>query len=205
MSIGSLKNKHTKQRIIYWCELCLAGCVGQVAPRSMRWQSMLIPGEYAMQCNRFVVAAFAVVVIGPFLLGNGSPVLRDARFTVTGVELSGPTTIANGTSASYTVKATIHRDSIPAGDVIAAPPSIRLAIYSGGAQLTFADVTFPPHANSVTDVLTLFCQSGEVRGNVAGSGHGGRGQFLWWSWDDPAEVRGHLNETESMPMRVQCR
>ena len=146
-----------------------------------------------------------------FLMGlGGTPTLRDARFAVTGVNINGPTSITNGGSANYTVTATITRDGIAANAQITGtqgppPPRIRPSIYVGNTQLTFAEVNIPPNVNTVTATLRLSCTNNEVRGSSAGSGHGGRGQFLFWSWDDPAEIKGHLNEKESGVLRVLCR
>ena len=58
---------------------------------------------------------------------------------------------------------------------------------------------------TVTATLSLPCVNNAVRGSAGRSGHGGRAQFLFWRWDDPAEIRGHLNETESTALRVMCR
>lgn len=157
-----------------------------------------------------VLGLVAVVAATPVLLGIGSsPTLRDARYAVTSVSIAGPTRISNGGSATYTVTANINRDGIAQNAQIVGtqgppPPRIRPAIYSGGAQLTFAEVNIPPNVNTVTVSLTLSCVNNEVRGDRAGSGHGGRGQFLWWSWDDPADIKGHLNEKESESLKVLC-
>lgn len=150
-----------------------------------------------------------LVAIGLMGVG-GTPTLRDARFAVNNVTLNGPATIANGGSANYTVTATITRDGIAANAQIPGtqgppPPRIRPSIYVGNTQLTFTEVNIPPNVNTITATLRLSCVNNEVRGNVAGSGHGGRGQFLFWSWDDPAEIKGHLNERESGILRVLCR
>lgn len=141
---------------------------------------------------------------------GGAPTLRDARFAVASVSLTGPSTITNGGSATYTVTATITRDGIGANAQIVGtqgppPPRIRPSLYSGGTQLTFNEVDIAPNVNTIISTLTLSCRNNEVRGDKAGTGHGGRGQFLWWSWDDPAEIKGHLNEKESTVTKVLCK
>lgn len=153
----------------------------------------------------------AICLLTLFMMGiGGTPALRDGRFAVSSVTMTGPATIPNGGSANYTVTAVIVRDNIAANAQIIGtqgppPPRIRPAIYSGNTQLTFNEVNVPPNVNTITSTLTLSCRNNEVRGNVAGTGHGGRGQFLWWSWDDPAEIKGHLNERESSVIKVLCR
>ena len=151
------------------------------------------------------------IFAAPLLMGLGSsPPLRDARFAVSSVNLAGPATISNGGSANYTVTASIQRDGIAANAQITGtqgppPPHIRPSIFAGNAQLTFSEVNVPPNVNTVTATLTLSCSNSEVRGDRAGSGHGGRGHFLWWSWDDPAEIVGHLNEKDSGSIKVLCK
>lgn len=160
---------------------------------------------------RHPVAALAVlcVYLGPSSsMANGTPPsLADERFYVGSVEIAGPTTIPNGGSASYTLTVNITRNNVAlAAPIIGTqgppPPRIRPALYVGSTQLTFNEVTIPPYQNSFTTTLALSCVNNEVRGNIAGSGHGGK---TWWGQDDPAEVKGHLNETESTPIRVLCR
>jgi hypothetical protein len=164
-----------------------------------------------MKTYRLVVGSVSLTVLAPLLMGLGSsPPLKDVRFAVTSVTLAGPATIPNGGSANYTVTATINRDGIAANATIVGtqgppPPRVRPSIHVGNTQLTFADVDVLPNVNTISTSLTLTCSNNEVRGDVAGSGHGGTGQFLWWSWDDPAEIKGHLNERESKKTRVLCR
>lgn len=140
---------------------------------------------------------------------GGTPTLRDARFAVVSVDITGPATIRNGSSETYTVTATINRDKVGLNELIVGtqgppPPRIRPAIFAGNTQLVFDEVNVPAGTNTVTARLTLSCNNNEVRGAQAGSGHGGQGRFLFWSWQDPAEIKGHLNETESSPVRVLC-
>jgi len=152
---------------------------------------------------RFVAGSLSVLMLAPFLLGVGSsPPLRDVRFAITGVTIAGSATIPNGASANYTVTANIQRDGIAQNVMI---DRVRLSIYSGNTQLAVFDTSIPPNTNTISANIPLSCTNNEVRGDKAGSGHGGRGQFLWWSWDDPAEVKGHMNEKESAPIRIQCR
>lgn len=164
-----------------------------------------------MKNHTVLFSLISALLAALFLMGIGStPSLRDARYAVSNVSLNGPASIPNGGSANYTVTAAIVRDGIAANAQIVGtqgppPPRIRPSLYSGGTQLTFAEVNVPPNVNTITATLTLTCTNNEVRGNNAGSGHGGRGQFLWWHWDDPAEIKGHLNEKESTVIRVLCR
>lgn len=164
-----------------------------------------------MKNQNILVGAVSLLLAALVLMGvGGSPSLRDARYAVSNVTLNGPSSIPNGGSANYTVTATIVRDGIAANAQIVGtqgppPPRIRPSLYSGGSQLTFSDVDVPPNVNTITATLTLTCSNNEVRGNKAGSGHGGRGQFLWWSWEDPAKIKGHLNEKESAELNVLCR
>lgn len=151
----------------------------------------------------FVAGSLSILMLVPVLLGvSGSPPLRDVRFAVTGVTISGPATISNGSSANYTVTANIQRDGIAQNAMI---DRVRLSIYSGNTQLVVFDTNIPPNTNTISANMPLSCTNNEVRGDKAGSGHGGRGQFLWWSWDDPAEVKGRMNEKESALIRIQCR
>lgn len=164
-----------------------------------------------MNKNLNLARSVFISLVIVFLLGlGGTTTLRDARFAVTGISLNGPATIANGGSANYTVSATITRDGIAAGAQIIGtqgppPPRIRPSIFSGNTQLGFTEVNIPPNVNTITTTLTLSCVNNEIRGSSAGSGHGGRTQFLFWSWDDPAEIKAHLNERESGIFRVLCR
>ena len=140
---------------------------------------------------------------------GGTPTLRDSRFAVTRVTIIGPATIPNGGNANYTVTATIQRDGVAANAQIIGtqgppPPRIRPAVFSGNTQLVFSEVNIAPNVNTVTATLSLSCTNNEVRGSAGRRGHGGRTQLLFWSWDDPAEIKGHLNETESTTLRVMC-
>lgn len=163
-----------------------------------------------MNYHRIGVTAVAVGCVVPLLLGlGGSPPLRDSRFAVTNVTIAGPATIANGGSANYTVTATIQRDGIGANEQIVGtqgppPPRVRPSLYVGNTQLTRTEVNVAPNVNTITVTLALTCSNNEVRGNLAGSGHGGTHRFLFWSWTDPAQVKGHLNERESTPLNVLC-
>lgn len=155
-----------------------------------------------MMRMRFVAGSVSILTLVPILMGLGSsPPLRDVRFAVTSVSIAGPATITNGSSANYTVTANIQRDGVGQNVVI---DRARLSIYSGNTQLALVDTSIPANTNTVSATIPLSCTNNEVRGAKAGSGHGGRGQFLFWSWDDPAEVKGHMNERESAPMRIQC-
>lgn len=152
---------------------------------------------------RLAAGSLSILTLAPFLLGVGNaPPLRDVRFAVTGVTVAGPATIPNGSSANYTVTANIQRDGIAQNATI---DRVRISVYSGNTQLAVLDTSIPPNANTISASMPLSCTNNEVRGGKAGSGHGGRGQFLWWSWDDPAEVKGHMNEKESEPIRILCR
>ena len=159
-------------------------------------------------CTTSIGSALLAVL---FLMGvGGTPTLRDSRFAVTRVTMIGPGGIPNGGSANYTVTATIQRDGVAANAQIIGtqgppPPRIRPAVYSGNTQLVFSEVNIAPNVSTVTATLTLSCVNNQVRGSAGSSGHGGRSQFLFWSWDDPAEIKGHLNETESATLRVLCR
>ena len=153
-----------------------------------------------------VAGALALLLLGGL---GGTPSLRDGRFAVNSVTLNGPATIANGSSAVYTVRANITRDNIGANAVIVGtqgppPPRVRPAVYSGSTQIGFAEVDTPGGVNTISGTITLSCRNNEVRGDKAGTGHGGRGQFLFWSWDDPAKIKGHLNERESGEFSVRC-
>lgn len=151
---------------------------------------------------RFVLGSLSILTLVPLLMGLGSsPSLRDVRFAVTSVSIVGPTTITNGSSANYTVTANIQRDGVGQNVVL---DRVRLSIYSGNTQLAFSDTSIPANTNRVSATIPLSCTNNEVRGAQAGSGHGGRGQFLFWSWDDPAEVKGRMNERESAPLRILC-
>lgn len=162
-----------------------------------------------MKARHLTVSTTGVLAI--FLLGGlgGTPTLRDGRFAVNSVTLNGPASIANGASAVYTVRANITRDNIGANAVIVGtqgppPPRVRPAVYSGTTQIGFAEVDTPGGVNTITGTITLTCQNNEVRGDKAGTGHGGTGRFLFWSWDDPAKIKGHLNERESGEFSVRC-
>lgn len=164
-----------------------------------------------MKQLRVLLGSVSLIALLPLLMGVGNtPPLRDTRFAVNSVTITGPTSISNGGSANYTITASIHRDNIAQNATIVGTqgppqPRIRPSIYSGSTQLSFTEVDIPPNVNAINVTLTLTCRNNEVRGAVSGSGHGGRGQFLLWRWDDPAEIRGHLNEKESEPLRVLCR
>ncbi|MEK6655814.1 MAG: hypothetical protein AABY58_00075 [Nitrospirota bacterium] len=163
-----------------------------------------------MKKYRAIAVLVSVILTAPLLMGlGGSPPLRDSRFFVSSVTIEGPRTIANSGNANYTVTATIQRDGIALNEEIVGtqgppPPRIRPSIYAGNTQLTFSEVNIQPNSNTVTATLTLRCSNNEVRGDKAGTGRGGRGSFLWWSWENPAEVKGHLNERESGILRVLC-
>lgn len=158
-----------------------------------------------------LVTAGTTGVLALLLLGGlgGTPTLRDGRFAVNSVTLNGPASIANGASAVYTVRGNITRDNIGANAVIVGtqgppPPRVRPAVYAGSTQIGFAEVDTPGGVNTISGTITLTCRDNEVRGDKAGTGHGGRGQFLFWSWDDPAKIKGHLNERESGEFSVRC-
>lgn len=163
-----------------------------------------------MKHYRIGMTGVWIALVAPLLLGFGSsPPLRDSRFEVTNVTIAGPGTIANGGNANYTVTATIQRDGVAANAQIVGtqgppPPRIRPSLYVGNTQLTRTEVNVAPNVNTITVTLTLTCSNNEVRGNLAGSGHGGTTRFLFWSWSDPAQVKGHLNERESTPLNVLC-
>jgi hypothetical protein len=153
------------------------------------------------------VAAFALCT------GLGaSQTLRDSRFKVTSVSLNGPSSINNGTSATYTLTVNIQRTGQAQGATLvgtSGTPRIRPSLYAGNTQLTFQEIDFGPNQNSATVNLTLSCRSNEVRGNKNGSGAGSRrgswGGFLrlpWW--DIPAKVAGRLNETKSGELSILC-
>jgi hypothetical protein len=156
--------------------------------------------------TRFYLYGFALVgTLG--LMGMASaPPLRDIRFSVSSVTLTGPTTISNGSSANYTLTAVIVRDGIAQNSVIRGtqgppPPRIRPSIMAGNTQLARVEIDIPPNTNTITVPLTLSCVNNEVRGPLAGTGAGGK--ILWW--DNPAEIRGHLNERDSSPrLRILC-
>jgi hypothetical protein len=153
----------------------------------------------------FAVLALATV---PVLMGmGGTPPLRDIRFSVSSVTLDGPETIRNGESANYTLSAVIVRDGIAQNAVIRGtqgppPPRIRPSIMSGNTQIARIEINIPANINTITVPLRLSCVNNEVRGALAGTGAGGK--ILWW--DNPAEVRGHLNERDSTRrLRILCR
>jgi hypothetical protein len=150
---------------------------------------------------------------GLFLLLTGfgsSPPLRDARFIVTSVGLSGPGSIANGRSATYTLTISIQRTGTAQNATIvgtSGTPKIRPSLYAGNRQLTFREIDFGPNQNSATVSLTLSCSGNEVKGDKNGSGAGARAGsgFLGWPWwDSPASVRGKLNERESGSLSILC-
>jgi hypothetical protein len=150
---------------------------------------------------------------GIFLLLTGfgsSPPLRDARFIVTGVSLSGPGSIANGRSATYTLNISIQRTGPAQNSTIvgtSGTPKIRPSLYAGDRQLTFREIDFGPNQNSATVNLTLSCSGNEVKGDREGSGAGARAGtgFLGWPWwDSPASVRGKLNEQKSASLKILC-
>lgn len=123
-----------------------------------------------IKTGKWIVTAAAV----PFLMGIGStPSLKDMRFDVTSVGLSGPSTISNGGSANYSVSVNIQRTGAGPNDTIIGtapnvpPPRIRPALYSGSTQLTFQEINFEPRQNSATVTLTLSCVNNEVRGPQA--------------------------------------
>jgi hypothetical protein len=140
-------------------------------------------------------------------LAMADVVLKDARFDVNTVGVSGPTVIPSGGNATYTVSVNITRLVSQSETIIGTrlpppTPTIRPAIYSSGAQLTYQQIDFLPNENAKTVTLTLSCVNHEVRGSVAGSGHGNPKQPQWWClWlctaPDPAPIKGHLNEKES--------
>ena len=158
---------------------------------------------------RPIVRLAIFVLLTPLLMGMG---LADSRFYVSSVTITGPSKIRNGQSANYIVTAVIARNGIAlnapiVGTLGPPPPRIRPSIYSGNRQLTFSEVTIPRNVNTITTSLTLSCVNREIRGDRAGSGHGSPSVtcFLWWCWnDDVAQINGHLNETESVPLGVVC-
>lgn len=139
-------------------------------------------------------------------LAMADVVLKDARFDVNTVSVTGPGTIPNGGSATYVVSASITRlvsqTETIIGTQVPPPPAIRPATYSSGTQLTYQQIDFLPNENAKTVSLTLSCVNHEVRGSVAGSGHGDPNSRPWWClWlctvADPAPIKGHLNERDS--------
>ena len=160
------------------------------------------------------VVKIGVVVTGALLLmGIGSsPPLKDGRFDVTSVTITGPGSIGNGSSANYTVTTNIRRTGAKNSDTLTgtgSPPQIRPAIYSGGTQVAFQAINFASEQNTATTTLSLNCSNNEVKGSVAGTGHGQRNVRQWYCFwlctvNDPAKVKGHLNETESAEISVLC-
>ena len=154
----------------------------------------------------FVIFLMGMPVLFWTWLAMGDVVLQDTRFSVDSVSVAGPDAIPNGGNATYRVTVGITRhvsqsDTI-IGTQVPPPPAIRPAIYSGGTQLTFQQIDFFPNENTKTVVLTLSCVNHEVRGSVAGSGHGNPKAPQWWClWlctsPDPAPIKGHLNERDS--------
>ncbi len=143
---------------------------------------------------------------------GGSVRLADARFAVTNVTISGPGSIRNGASATYTVTVSISRNAGAPATLIGTqgppPPRIRPSLYSGSTQLTRTEIDFGPGVNSAAVQLSLTCSNNEVRGNLAGTGAGARAGssgFLGWPWwDQPASIKGHLNERDSASLNVLC-
>lgn len=143
------------------------------------------------------------------LVGFTSASLKDARYDVSSVSISGPGSIKNGSSANYTVTANISRTTVAQNATIAAPPSIRPSVYTGDTQVGFQDRTIGAGQNAVTGVISLSCVNNEVRGSVAGTGHGNRAVRNWWCFwlctsEDPAKVKGRLNERSSSEINVLC-
>lgn len=168
--------------------------------------------------RRGLLSSVAVYLAGTLMasgvwLAMAYVVLQDARFDVNTVNISGGSVITNGGSANYTVSASITRHVSQSETIIGTqpppPPKIRPAIYSNDTQLTFQEIDFLPNENSKTVTLTLSCVNHEVRGSVAGSGHGNPKAPQWWClWlctaPDPAPIKGHLNERESSIINVLC-
>src|SRR5215470_2980224 len=128
-----------------------------------------------MKYKARAVALAALPVAALMLLGVTSARLKDSRFDVTSVTVNGPNSIKNGSTANYTVTANIQRTGATANSTITgtgSPPQVRPQLTSGGNQLVFQAVDFPPNVNTTTETLTLNCTNNEVRGAAGGSGKG---------------------------------
>ena len=152
-----------------------------------------------------VYLAGILMALGTWL-AMADVVLKDVRFDVNTVSAAGSTVIPSGGNSTYTVSAGITRHVSDSETIIGThvppPPAIRPAIYSNGIQLTYQEIDFLPNENAKTVNLTLSCVNHEVRGSVAGSGHGNPKAPQWWClWlctaPDPAPIKGHLNERDS--------
>lgn len=162
--------------------------------------------------NSSVMKGVMVASGAALLMGiSSSPPLKDNRFDVTSVSIRGPGTVGTG-GTNYAVTVNIKRTGSNNGQTLSGtgnPPQIRPAIYSGNTQLVFQAIDFAPDQNTVTVNLSLRCSNNEVRGSQGGTGHGAPGVRQWWClWictaDDPAKIKGHLNETESAELSVLC-
>jgi hypothetical protein len=151
----------------------------------------------------------ALILLLPALaalgIGNG-PRLKDIRFDVTSVTVSGPAAVSSD-GGDYTVTIQIRRTGAGADERIVGTsgnPTIRPGLYAGDRRLAHTDIDFAPRENSKTVVLRLRSDKNEVIGSDGRSGGGGHHQFLWWSWTDNAKIKARLNETDSREINVQC-
>ncbi|MFQ5776398.1 MAG: hypothetical protein ACE5IP_00150 [Terriglobia bacterium] len=146
-------------------------------------------------------------LIGMTLSGaRCGPGLEPINYSVTSLTLDGPGSIANGSSATYTVTFTIDRP----GPVSPNPRVLLLEEDSwfrdGDDLLSWTDGAVPSGQSTVTRTLTLSCTANKVRGtattrpgggsNNPNSGEGGR---------NPAEVYAKAANVESSTMDVTCR
>lgn len=155
----------------------------------------------------------AIAVLLSLLAGFASARIEEPRYAVTALTLTGPASIPNGASRSYTLKVSTERAAPGEGgpgavDGLTLDARLPAALVGGATELTASEVDVARLRRQGTLQFVLSCVDHEVRGERTGSGLGARAgssgrMGLPW-WDKPATVRARLGDRESNVLTVLC-
>lgn len=133
-------------------------------------------------------ALMTLVIAGPGCSGGNSVTLiicnnDDADYTFDSISLTGPSTIANGGSGSFTATwtATVHAaggDVCPLSDLVDDDGAFRFDDDVLDRFVPVLGTTTTPGPRSGTNVFSLECRNGQVVGPAGGSSEGSKPAFF---------------------------
>jgi hypothetical protein len=114
--------------------------------------------------------------------------VADPRYYVSSVTLTGPSSLAPGGSATYSVASTVARNGAALNVGVDGTVELRM----GNTVLASKTMTVLRNQNTATLTIPLQCTGGNIAGAAASSG------------TPNASVVAHINETDSAPLTVTC-
>ena len=114
--------------------------------------------------------------------------VADPRYYVSSVTLTGPASLNQGGSGTYTVAITVARNGAALNVGVDGTVELR----SGNTILASKTMTVLRNQNTTTMTIPLTCTGGNIAGAAASSGSAN------------INVVAHINETDSAPLAVTC-